>query len=666
MKKYKNYIIAAGILIVGIILGSVFSGSKSDVVRVKDGEHEYIQDPVTKLWTCAMHPQIKMKAPGNCPICGMKLIPVTDNNNDKKEKVGDDEVVLDEDAIQLANVQSTQVVKANSFKEIHLLGRVQPDERKLYSQVSHIPGRIEHLYVNFTGEKVTFGQKIVRIYSPELVTAQKELFEAIKSKDIYPQLYTAARNKLKLWKLNDTQIDAIETSGKVKEEIDILSDHNGYVMKRDVELGDYVKEGSILFDIANLSTVWVMFEAYESDIQWIHINDVFNFTIQALPGKEFKGKVTYIDPFVSSATRVAKVRVEVSNPSNILLPEMYATGIVSAKLTNVKDAIMVPKSAVLWTGKRAVVYVKVPHEKIHSFMYREVTLGADLGDYYIIKDGLMEGETVATNGVFRIDASAQLLSMKSMMNPKGEKGTGGGMMNMPGMDMGGDKKKGDMNMPGMDMSGDKKKDDMKNMPGMDMSGDKKKDDMKNMSGMDMSGDKKDNNSSKMDMNNMDMKSMNMKNSDKRIDVPKNFQAQLKQAFDNYLLLKDALANDKGDAAQKATEKLLGSMSKITIKALTNKDAQNKWISISKEITSSAQALSKTNDLAKQRDQFKNLSASLIKAVKIFGVNQKVYEQFCPMADNSKGAYWLSLDEQIKNPYLGLNMTKCGNTESVIK
>lgn len=640
-KKYKNYIIAVGILILGIILGNVFSSSETPTV-VKDGEHEYVQDPVTKLWTCAMHPQIRMQEPGNCPICGMELIPLTDDNGDSKEKITEDEIVLSEDAIQLANIQTSPVLKSNATKEIHLLGKVQPDERKLFSQVSHIPGRIERLYVNFTGEKVSFGQKIVRIYSPELISAQKELFEAIKSKDVYPQLYTATRNKLKLWKLNDTQINAIEASGKIKEEIDILSDRSGYVMKRVVELGDYVKEGSVLFEIANLSSVWVMFEAYESDIQWIHINDVINFTIQAVPGKTFKGKVTYVDPFVSAATRVAKVRVELNNPSNTLLPEMYATGILSAKLANVKDAIMIPKSAVLWTGKRAVVYVKVPHDKIHSFMYREVILGADLGDFYIIKDGLMEGETVATNGVFRIDASAQLLSKKSMMNPKGEKGTGGGMANMPGMNMGGDEDKGDMK--NMNMSDE----EMKNMDSSESEDQVKKMDMKNT---DHSNMKDDSDHTKMDT---------------RIEVSKAFQTQLKEVFNGYITLKDALANDNSNAAKKATGKLLASMSKVNMKLLTDHDAHNHWMLISKEINASATSISKTSDIAVQRDHFIHLSAHLIKAVKLFGVDQNVYEQFCPMADNNKGALWLSLDEKINNPYLGTKMPTCGSTKTIIK
>ncbi len=416
MKKYRNYIIWVGILILGIIIGSLISRGGSD--KMNKDEYNLVQDSGTEIWTCSMHPQIRAKEPGKCPICGMDLIPV-ESLDEGSEAIASNEIVMTPEAIQLANIQTTTVEHSNANKEIRLLGRVKPDERRLYSQVSHIPGRIEHLYVNFTGEKVYKGQPIVRLYSPDLISAQKELFEAIRSRDVYPQLYTASRNKLKLWKLSDEQIDAIEKSGKVNEQVDIYSDYSGYVMKRFVELGDHVMAGSNLFDIANLNTVWVMFEAYESDIPWIHIGDEVDFTIQAIQGKDFKGKVTYVDPFVSPATRVAKVRVEVNNPTQNLLPEMYATGVIKAKLGNVKDALVVPKTAVLWTGKRAVVYVKVSHEKTISFVYREIDLGQDMGDFYIVNSGLELGEVVATNGVFRIDASAQLAGQKSMMNPQG-------------------------------------------------------------------------------------------------------------------------------------------------------------------------------------------------------------------------------------------------------
>lgn len=635
MKKYKNYIIAAGILIIGILIGNVFSGDKNETVH-KEGEHEYVQDPVTQLWTCSMHPQIKLEKPGNCPICGMELIPLEESNS-TSENIGSNEIVLTEEAIQLANIQTSVVLQSSALKEIRLLGRVKPDERKLFSQVSHIPGRIERLYVNFTGEKVHKGQKIVRIYSPDLISAQKELFETIKSKDVYPQLYTASRNKLKLWKLSEAQIDAIEKSGNVQEQIDILSDYSGYVMKKNIELGDYVMAGGNLFDIANLSSVWVMFEAYESDIPWIHIGDLVQFTIQAIPGKNFKGKVTYVDPFVSSNTRVAKVRVELNNPSNKLLPEMYASGIINANLPNKKNALIIPKSSVLWTGKRAVVYVKMPHEKTISFVYREITLGLDMGDFYIVEDGLKEGEVIVTNGVFRIDASAQLLGQKSMMNPEGGKVNIGGHA---GMDMGGDD---EMESSNSKMS----EEEMKRM-----------NDSNNESNNSNESDKTDHSNMENDSDHSDM--------NQRITTTDAFKSQLEKVFNAYINLKDALIGEDSSAANSSARMLLSSLKNVDMKQLTDHEAHDHWMTISREISESTSFISELKDIEKQRIHFKHLSAHLSKGIKLFGVNEKVYEQFCPMADNNNGAYWLSLDEAIKNPYLGGKMQTCGETKSIIK
>lgn len=599
MKKYKNYIIGAGILIIGIILGNVFSGNNNTKTSHNEEEHNYVQDPVTKLWTCSMHPQIRMKKPGKCPICGMTLIPVDDSSS-SEEKIGDNEIVLTAEAIELANIQTSIVERASATKEIRLLGRVKPDERRLFSQVSHIPGRIERLYVNFTGEKVHRGQKIVRIYSPDLISAQKELFEAIRSRDIYPQLYTAARNKLKLWKLSDRQIDAIEKSEKVQEQIDILSDYTGYVMKRNVELGDHITEGSSLFDIADLNSVWVMFEAYESDIPWIQVGNIVDFTINAIPGKNFKGKVTYIDPFVSSSTRVAKVRVELKNPGNKLLPEMYANGIIKAKLTNIKNAIIIPKSAVLWTGKRAVVYVKVPHEKTISFVYREIILGQDMGNFYIVAKGLKEGEVVATNGVFRIDASAQLIGQKSMMNPTGSKGNTGGMA---GMDMGGDKKEKE---------------------------------------------------TKTEMNDAEMKKMVMIDKSK---IDPKFKSQLGEVVDAYIHLKDLLFD--GDFAEakmqsKNVEKALNNVDMLVLLG----DAHNEWMKDLKKMNLQVTSIMNAKDIENQRISFAKLGPELGKSIEKFGFknsNKPLYLEYCSMKD----VYWLSYDKTIKNPFYGDEMPTCG-------
>jgi len=612
MKKYKNYSIGIGILIIGIILGSIFSGNNNSSDLHNEEEHNLVQDPVTKLWTCSMHPQIKMDKPGNCPICGMELIPLEERANEG-EKISDNEIVFTAEAIELANIQTSIVEKTAAAKEIRLLGRVKPDERRLFSQVSHIPGRIERLYVNFTGEKIYKGQKIVRIYSPALISAQKELFEAINSKEIYPQLYTASRNKLKLWKLSDAQINAIEKSGKVQEQIDILSDYSGYVMKRNVELGDHIMEGSTLFEIANLSKIWVMFEAYEADIPWIQIGNTVDFKINAIPGKAFRGKVTYVDPFVSSNTRVAKVRVELKNPSNKLLPEMYASGTIQAKLANIKNAIVVPKSAVLWTGKRSVVYVKVPHENTISFVYREVILGQDMGNFYAIEKGLKEGEVVATNGVFRIDASAQLVGQKSMMNPEGGKVSTGGHA---GMDMGGDDKKTNTT--------------------------KKESDEEDMSGMIMIDKAK---------------------------IDPNFKKQLGKVVDQYIILKNDLTKDDAAAAKMQTKNLKVALEKVDMILLLG-DAHNVWMKALTQITKNVESIHSNNNIEVQRKAFGLLGKNLADVIDMLGVimpeNRTVYLEFCPMADDNKGSFWLSYDKKISNPFFGKAMLTCGEIKKEYK
>ncbi len=604
MKKYKKYIIGAGILVLGIILGNVFSGGGSDAQSQE--EHNYVQEKETGVWTCSMHPQIKMNKPGNCPICGMELIPL-EVSGSSEETIASNEIVMTQEAIQLANIQTSVVSKANANKEIRLLGRVKPDERRLYSQVSHLPGRIERLYINFTGEKVARGQRIVRIYSPDLISAQKELFEAIKSRDIYPQLYTATRNKLKLWKLSDKQIDAIEKSEKVHEQLDIYSDYSGYVMKRNVELGNYVEAGSNLFEIANLNSVWVMFEAYESDIPWIRVGDKVDFTVQALPGTEFKGKVTYVDPFVSSDTRVAKVRVEVNNSAKKLLPEMYATGILKAILKNAKNALVIPKSAVLWTGKRAVVYVQVPHEKTISFVYREIILGEDLGDFYIVKNGLEEDEIVATNGVFRIDASAQLIGQKSMMNPEGGKVSTGGHA---GMDMGDD------------------------------------------SGAEVKNDKSE-----------DMGTMVMIDKSK---IDATFKKQLGKVVAEYIRLKNALVDDNTNRAQKEAQNVKKALGGVDMSLLLG-DAHNVWMNSLKPLKKASTSIQNSQEIGMQREAFLILGKKLSDAVEILGVEtenkQPLYLEFCPMADKNKGGFWLSYEKEIKNPFFGKAMLSCGEVKA---
>ena len=421
--KHKILLISIT-LVGGIFIGWLFFHSSK-----KSEERINTSTEVTQgtIWTCSMHPQIRMDKPGKCPICGMDLIPLVQNNS---TQIDPDAIQLTKEAAQLANVLTSVVTKQKPIKEIRLYGKVQADERLIQSQVAHVSGRIEQLSVNFTGESVSEGQILANIYSPELITAQQELLEAAKTKVSQPAIYEAAKERLHQWKLTDNQIESIESSGTTRSTVDVISNTNGIVISRLVNAGDYVSQGTALFKIADLSRVWVLFDAYESDLQFLNTGEKVSFTLQALPGVDYTGNIIFIDPVIDPVTRIAKVRVETGNQSGRLKPEMFATGIVSSTLSDYSNNIVIPKSAVLWTGKRSVVYVKQPDSEEPVFKIREIGLGPMLGESYVITDGLSEGEEIVTSGTFSVDAAAQLAGKPSMMNPKG-----GTTSSMPGMDM---------------------------------------------------------------------------------------------------------------------------------------------------------------------------------------------------------------------------------------
>jgi Cu(I)/Ag(I) efflux system membrane fusion protein len=434
-KIKQNPGLVSGILIAGLVIGFMI-GRPSRHHEEETPVNQQISQSSTRIWTCSMHPQIRLDHPGKCPICGMDLIPLQDFAASDSTK-SSNEILMTDDAIKLADIQTMMVKKAYPIKEIDLLGKVKSDERNIAELTARFGGRIEKLYVNFTGQDVKKGEKLVTIYSPVLVTAQKELLEAQEYKLSNPELYLAARNKLRLWDLTDEQIDNIEQKGEVQSYFDVLSPIAGTVTRRDVSRGDYVKEGSPLFQVTDLTNIWIMFEAYESDLPWIKTGDDVRFTVESFPGKKFNGRINFIDPVIDPKTRIAQARVEVRNPGLLLKPEMFVNGVVNSTIAGNKKNLMVPKTAVLWTGKRAVVYVKVPDRDQPSFKYREITLGPAAGDFYVVDNGLLEGEEIAVNGVFKIDAAAQLAGKPSMMNPGGTNASAmnsHGSMVMPGSD----------------------------------------------------------------------------------------------------------------------------------------------------------------------------------------------------------------------------------------
>jgi len=415
------------ILLAGLFLGwLLFSGGnrKQSPQQTAAVEEAHDHEAESTIWTCSMHPQIRMDEPGDCPLCGMDLIPLqTTGTGDAS--IDPDAIQLSAEAAALANVQTTVVSRQNPVKEVQLYGSIQVDERLSQSQTSHVSGRIEKLFVTFTGESVRRGQPIASIYSPELLSAQQELIEAVKMQELQPALLQAVREKLRLWKLTDAQIARIEQSGEVSPLIDVVATTSGIVISKNVNQGDYVNTGTVLFDVANLSQVWAVFDAYESDLPFLKVGDRLEYTLQSLPGKTFSGRISFINPILDPSTRTAKVRVETTNPRMELKPEMYANALIDAPLKLYNNEVVIPKSAILWTGKRSIVYVKQPDTEIPAFMLREVELGPSLGDAYVVLSGINDGDEIVTNGAFTIDASAQLAGKRSMMNDEAGRAVAG-------------------------------------------------------------------------------------------------------------------------------------------------------------------------------------------------------------------------------------------------
>ncbi len=261
----QNYKLILIVLAAGIILGWLVSPSSGGSSTAEDA-HQHIESAgAEQLWTCSMHPQIKQNHPGNCPICGMELIPLTQETSTKQE-TDPNEIQMTEDAMKLAEIQTVTVRRGKPDKDVILQGKVRADERNIAKLTARFGGRIEKLFVNFTGQDVRKGEKLGVIYSPDLITAQRELLEAARYKDTNPSFYKASRSKLKLWDLTEAQIDALENSGDPVVYFDILSPISGTVKKRNVTSGDYVKEGAPLFEVIDLSRVWILFDAYETDL----------------------------------------------------------------------------------------------------------------------------------------------------------------------------------------------------------------------------------------------------------------------------------------------------------------------------------------------------------------------------------------------------------------
>ncbi len=404
-------------LIIILIIGSItFISCSSDEQKIHAGAQSEQQQSQKDYYTCPMHPSVISDRPGACPVCGMALVKKSPQQEMASEEMENIYAVsLSPTQRVLANVATEPVFRRALSREIEAVGVVDIAEPLQATVSARFRGRIEKLFVNYTGEQVKKGQPLFEMYSPDLITGKREFLLAIDAlsaakeagieQNIRMQegLLRAIRDRLHIhFGMTDEQIAELESGGRVSNTVRFLSPIAGTVIRKQALEGQYVDEGMALYELADLSTVWMYLDVYEKDARFIRINQPLQITTEAYPGETFSGRAVFIDPVMNSETRTFRIRAEFSNPHLRLKPRMYVRAQIKVSLGR---PLVIPASAVISTGKRTVVWVEV---KPNVFEPRDVVLGSTSDLYYEVISGLMEGDEIAVSGGYLIDSESQL------------------------------------------------------------------------------------------------------------------------------------------------------------------------------------------------------------------------------------------------------------------
>lgn len=395
-------------------------GTQEKPEEMAEAEHKEKTETGKKLYHCPMHPTYISDKTGECPICGMTLVPI-EEEEEKPTDVPEGAIKITPKKQQLIGVTYGRVEFNDLKKVIRTVARFTYDETKLAFINTKFSGWIEKLYVNYTGQLVKKGQPLFSIYSPELVSAQEEYLLALKTKKYFSDssfkevteggdsLLKSTKRRLLLWDITEEQIKELEETGKPMKNMIYFAPFTGFVIQKHAIEGKYTNAGENLYQIADISTIWVLADIYEYELPFVSLGQEAKVTLSYYPEETFRGKVTYIYPYLENQTRTVKVRIEFKNPEFKLKPDMYGNVELNIELGK---KLSVPDSAVLDTGTRKIVFVKRGNGYIEP---REVQLGAKVDDYYIIQEGLKEGEEVVTSANFLIDSESKLKAAISGM-----------------------------------------------------------------------------------------------------------------------------------------------------------------------------------------------------------------------------------------------------------
>ncbi len=759
--KPKMLVLLIVVLVVGIWIGKSIGPEKSKT-----------ETTVTKtkakpqVWTCSMHPQIKLPKPGLCPICNMDLIPLTMDETDAGASMR--QLTVSESAKKLMDIEVAPVERKFVTAVVRMVGKVDYDETNLAYITAWVPGRLDKLYVDYTGVPVNKGDHLVYLYSPELISAQEELLQAIEAikniqetelgimREMTESTALAAREKLRLWGLTPEQITEIETTGQVADHMTIYSPTSGIVIHKNALEGMYVQTGTKIYTIADLSKVWVKLDAYESDLEWLRYGQEMEFTTVSYPGQIFRGTISFIDPILNDRTRTIKIRVNVQNLDGKLKPGMFVKAVVRSQIAGggrimdaglvgkwicpmhpeiiketpgkcdicqmplvttesqgyvsddpalVEKPLVIPVSAALVTGTRAIVYVQVPDTEKPTYEGREIALGPRAGDYYLVRRGLSEGELVVVKGNFKIDSSLQIMAKPSMMTPEG---AGGGSMHDHGPRT--DSDEGDAK-PAVELPALSKYQIQDVLAKAQIV--KKAVESENLQKIKSAFYELDQSLKNVDMEllaghvHMLWMEYHMRLSNDAVEgiqtktvkgakaaakslaenisfmaakfglihkypasavsrISDTFRKQLAKVFESYFAMQQALADDKIQLATESAKKTSDALKAVDRRKLSGQE-HDKWMKFSAELESTLSRASESKDIKLLREDFYLLSQQLAKIAKYFGSTGQspLYILRCPMAFDNKGAQWLQDNDQTSNPYFGQMMLRCGGVEEVI-
>ncbi|HXG58071.1 MAG TPA: efflux RND transporter periplasmic adaptor subunit [Thermoanaerobaculia bacterium] len=419
MKTKLPWILSA-ILAVALVVTAI--ERRSPAPAQPAGTHAAHGQPERKVlyWVDPMHPAYKSDKPGTAPDCGMELVPVYEGDmspgGPQSNVPGHSRVRLSGERQQLIGVKTAVAEKRPIGRTLRTVGRVAVDETRLYEITTKFDGYIETLHVDYTGRQVRRGQPLFSVYSPELLATQQEYLLALRAAQHSPLLLDAARRRLRLWDISEAEIAALERSGTVRKSLTIHSPASGFVLTKKAVEGARVTAGEPMFVIASLDRVWVLADVYESELETVRPGATATVTLSYLPGRTFRGTVSFITPTVDPMTRTAKVRIEVDNRDGALKPEMFADVVIEEPSRTVTA---VPDSAVIATGTRSVLFVVGDDG---TFEPREIETGTRSDGFIEVRSGVEAGERVVTQASFLIDSESRLKAALAQMSSKGAGG----------------------------------------------------------------------------------------------------------------------------------------------------------------------------------------------------------------------------------------------------